>query len=160
VLFDGEEMIGQFQQIIDLFSSEETGSKLLMNARVLLLLHSFYTVTGESRKRNPAVEQCMAYMRRHYSQHITLETLGQLTGYAPLHVLRLFKAQTGKTPHDFLQNLRMMQARSLLDSTRLSIPEVAAAVGFQGASTFQTLFKRTFGISPGKYRKHSEVFNR
>ena len=156
----GEEMIDLFQQVIDLFSSDETGSKLLMNARMLTLLHSFYNVTDESRKRNPAVAQCIDYMKQNYNCSITLESLGQLTGYAPLHVLRLFKSQTGKTPHEFLQNLRMMQARSLLDSTRLSIPEVASAVGFRGVSTFQTLFKRTFGISPGKYRKHSEVFNR
>ena len=156
----GEALIDLFRQIIQLYSSQEPGSKLLMNAQMLTLLHRFYSITGESRKPAPAVEQCMAYMRRHYDQHITLETLGQLTGYVPLHVLRLFKAQTGKTPHEFLQNLRMIQARHLLDSTRLPVSEVATNVGFHSVSTFQTVFKQTFGISPGKYRKHSQVFNR
>ena len=106
------------------------------------------------------VKLCIDYIKEHYQEKINLDDLGVITGYVPLHVLRIFKQQTGKTPHEYAANLRLMEARNLLESTFLPVSEVAFRVGFSSASGFQIAFQNRFGISPGKYRRESERFNR
>lgn len=152
-----EETLSIFQAIIDLYSSMTTGDKVQMNAYLFQLLHRLYTLSEEYRMVPKAVILCMNHIKEHYDQKITLDSLGTLTGYAPLHVLRLFKEHIGQTPCEYLQTLRMLKARNLLDTTNLSVLEVANMVGFSSHSSFQALFKKTFGISPGKYRKRSEI---
>lgn len=152
-----EETIVLFQKIIDLYSSMTTGDKVQMNAYLFQLLHQLYTLSEENRTVPKAVVLCLNYIKEHYAQKITLDTLGELTGYAPLHVLRLFKEHVGQTPCEYIQALRMLKARNLLDTSTLSVLEVATLVGFSSHSSFQALFKKTFGISPGKYRKRSEI---
>ncbi len=152
-----EDTIRMFSTMIDLYSSMATGDKVLLNAYIFQLLHHLYTLPEQNRALPKAVKLCLNHMQEHFDQKITLETLGELTGYAPLHVLRLFKEHIGQTPCEYLQNLRMLKARDLLDTTSLSVFEITSAIGFSSHSSFQALFKKTFGITPGKYRKRSEV---
>jgi AraC-like DNA-binding protein len=153
-----EETITLFEAIVNLYSSISTGDKVLVNAYLFQALHRLYALSDQKRSIPEAVQLCAEHMREHFTDKITLETLGELTGYAPLHVLRLFREHIGQTPCEYLQALRMMKARDLLDTTSLSIYEVTTAVGFSSHSSFQALFKKNFGISPGKYRKRSEEF--
>lgn len=156
----GEDAIQRFKKIAELFSSSDTGSKLLMNAHAMELLYTIYNSTNELQKVSEPVRLCMDYIKEHYQQKINLEDLGAITGYVPLHVLRIFRQQTGKTPHEFAANLRLMEARNLLENTLMPVSEIAFRVGFSSASGFQIAFQNRFGISPGKYRKESEIFNR
>ena len=157
--YGGEEMIADAETTVSLFSSDQSGSKLKMNLFVMKLLYKCYSISVKAQIQSPAVEACIAYIREHFHQSITLEDLGTLTGYVPLHVLRIFKAETGKTPHEYLSDLRMTQARNLLLNTDLSIAQVSSDCGFQSSSHFQTLFKQRFGITPGKFRKNAEGFD-
>lgn len=154
----GEEMIDDAKSIVSLFASELPGSKLKMNMLLMRLLYNCYSLSVKSQIHSPAVETCMTHLREHYREPITLETLGALTGYVPLHVLRIFKAETGKTPHEFLSEIRMTHARDKLLNTDISIAGIAWECGFQSASHFQTLFKQRFGIPPGKFRKKADAY--
>ena len=157
--YGGEEMITDAKTTVSLFSSDQVGSKLKMNLFVMKLLYKCYSLSVKAQIKSPAVEACIAYLREHFHQPITLEDLGALTGYVPLHALRLFKAETGKTPHEYLSELRMTQARNLLLNTDESVARIASECGFQSASHFQTLFKQKFGITPGRFRKNAEGFD-
>jgi transcriptional regulator GlxA family with amidase domain len=67
-------------------------------------------------------------------------------------LLRRFHAETGQTPLDFLQTARISRARLLLESTSLSISEIARAVSYHDTSTFRRLFARAVGMTPSEYR--------
>lgn len=155
----GEEMIEDAKNAVSLYASELPGSKLKMNMLILRLLYNCYTLSVKSHIHSPAVQSCVSYLREHYQKPITLETLGALTGYVPLHVLRIFKSETGKTPHEFLCEIRMTHARDKLLNTDTSIAGIAMECGFQSASHFQTLFKQRFGITPGKFRKSADAYH-
>jgi transcriptional regulator GlxA family with amidase domain len=98
-----------------------------------------------------------AAVRRHLGEHLDDDyDLGALA--AAHHVstrtlLRRFRAETGQTPLDYLQALRVSRARQVLESTSLSVDQVAHSVGYQDVSTFRRLFSRTVGLSPSQYRR-------
>ena len=60
---------------------------------------------------------------------MTLDRLGELTGYSPLHVLRLFKAAVGCSPHEYLSSLRMERATQLLIESDMPIDRAPASTG-------------------------------
>ena len=66
---------------------------------------------------------------------------------------RRFKSATGLTLIDYLQNLRIEQAKNLLETSRKSVDDISAAVGYEDASFFRRLFRRRAGLSPARYRR-------
>ena len=96
-------------------------------------------------------------MQNHTGEKVTLDRLGELTGYSPLHVLRLFKAAVGCSPHEYLSSLRMERAKQLLIESDMPIDRIAAECGFSSESYFHSYFKRSAGISPGEYRRIAKI---
>jgi transcriptional regulator GlxA family with amidase domain len=66
---------------------------------------------------------------------------------------RRFKAATGDTLIDYLQNLRIEEAKRLLESGSLPVDEISARVGYEDPSFFRRLFKRRTGLNPSRYRR-------
>lgn len=68
------------------------------------------------------------------------------------HFLRLFHEVHGVTPHQYLSTRRICRAKELLESTELSVSEIAVEVGFESGSALGRLFKTQVGCSPTQYR--------
>ncbi|HEY2492560.1 MAG TPA: AraC family transcriptional regulator [Paenibacillus sp.] len=83
-------------------------------------------------------EQAIRYMREHYHQTITIETMANLLNYSPQYLSRKFKDQTGSSPIYFLIKLRMDKAQELLLTTDATLQEVAASVGYPDLYIFQS----------------------
>jgi transcriptional regulator GlxA family with amidase domain len=66
---------------------------------------------------------------------------------------RRFKAATGTTLIDYVQNLRIEEAKRLLESGRLPVEEISARVSYEDVSFFRRIFKRLTGLTPSQYRK-------
>lgn len=71
---------------------------------------------------------------------------------SPFHFARAFKASTGLAPHEYVTSRRMERARTLLLGSRLSVPEVAYAVGLSNVSHFRRMFRRHTGLLPSDLR--------
>ena len=94
-----------------------------------------------------------AYMDHHYHQPITLDQVSQEAGFSPYHFIRLFHLAYKQTPHQYLIQQRIEQAKVLLRTSDLSVRGICFAVGFESLGSFSTLFRRMVGLSPGSYRK-------
>lgn len=151
----GGELRGLFEEILAVYTSGGLTAPVKQNALLLDLLVRLFDSIYSRRKYCAAVEQCIAYMEEHFADDMTLEELGERFGYSRLHLLRLFKKDTGATPHDFLTALRLNHAKHLLIYTEQSLPEIAAACGFGSDAHFKTLFKKKIGFTPGHYRKNA-----
>jgi transcriptional regulator GlxA family with amidase domain len=66
---------------------------------------------------------------------------------------RRFKNCTGVALIDYVQNLRIEEAKRLLESTDRAADEISAEVGYEDPSFFRRLFKRRAGLSPSQYRR-------
>ena len=146
-----------FERIDACMKGSGTGMTAQMNASLLQLLLDFYLQHHSRETFSKPVLACIDYMKTHLSEPVSLEELGRLTDYSSLHILRLFKRDTQKTPHAYLTGLRMAFARELLAEDELSVAQIAERCGFVSESHFQSLFKRQTGMTPGQYRRHARM---
>lgn len=106
--------------------------------------------------RKPAedfsLEILSAYIDENLAQDVSVKELAQLVHLSPFHFSRIFKAQTGSSPYRFILNRRLARAVILLPQFDLAIEDIAKQVGFLSAASFTKAFKKTYGITPGKYR--------
>ncbi|MBR4938362.1 MAG: helix-turn-helix transcriptional regulator, partial [Kiritimatiellae bacterium] len=66
-----------------------------------------------------------------------------------------FKRETGLPPHSFILNCRIRRAQTLLDGGRHSIDAIAGMLRFSSRQHFSTVFKRTLGTTPARYRRNT-----
>ena len=144
-----------FEALLTAYRSEQITAKLRQNQLLLDLLATLFEETRSQDTYCDTVHQCIRYLRSHFSENVTLETLGALTGYSGLHLMRLFVRDTGRTPHKWLTAIRLLHARQLLTETEKNLDQIASECGFSSVSHFKTLFKESNACSPGTYRKNA-----
>lgn len=99
------------------------------------------------------VEHMMRYIRMHYAEPISAETLSRRFYQASNTIRLIFKQKTGMTVHDYLTETRMRQAKVLLADPDVRIKDVAARVGYDNVSYFCMRFARSFDMTPRVYRR-------
>ena len=98
------------------------------------------------------IGQACAFMDEHYSQRITLEQLCRHCGLSKSTLLRAFTKERGITPYRYLENVRINQAKKLLEQGT-SPAQAALMTGFTDQSHFTNYFSMFTGVAPGVYRK-------
>lgn len=98
-------------------------------------------------------EQVKEYLLTHASEPLTLEDIARHLRLSAEHVARVFRQEEGKTIFDFVRELRIERAKTLLASAQLSVHEIASEVGYSSATLFCRNFKRATGITPATYRE-------
>jgi len=82
---------------------------------------------------------------------LNVEMLGAEVGFSRVHIHRKLKELTGQSERDFIRTIRLEQAKKLLKQKKLTISQVADAVGFISLSHFSASFREFYGISPKEY---------
>ncbi len=88
------------------------------------------------------------------TEDLSLATLASEVGLSPSHFSSLFRKTTGLSPHHYIVQRRLDHAQHLLKSTRLSIAEIATAVGFYDQSHLVRHMRRVLGVTPTYMREH------
>jgi len=96
------------------------------------------------------VRAVIALMHASLNQKLTLREMAMAVGLSTSHLRRLFKAQTGKPVATYLKDLRLQHSRDLLETTFLSVKQIAARVG-QSPNHFVADFKKRHGVTPGRF---------
>lgn len=86
-----------------------------------------------------------------------IHDLAKLCGISRGHLMRMFKATTGRTLQHFITVERLNSARQMLVEERLSIKEIAAVLGFCNAAHFSNAFRRTEAMTPSDFRRRSRA---
>ncbi|MBQ4819870.1 helix-turn-helix transcriptional regulator [Aquimarina sp. MMG016] len=81
---------------------------------------------------------------------INIDELALTSGLSEYHLYSSFKAIYKKTPHQYLNHLRMKKAKQYLDSGKMTISEVSDRLQFPDLASFSKLFKKTYGVAPSK----------
>lgn len=101
------------------------------------------------------------WLQKNYHRDIRMQALAQQFGLNIRSFNRRFRQAANHTPVEYLQEVRINQARQLLKRSNLSIAEIAFSVGYQDVSYFTGLFRRLHGVTPNAYRRlvRTKMFN-
>jgi AraC family transcriptional regulator len=108
--------------------------------------------TREAPAGERTVRRVTSYMRVHLHEDVSLDDLAAQANLSKYHLLRVFKAATGSTPHRYLVDLRMKRAAALLTRSRKSVLQVAVECGYRSPGQFAAVFRRVYGVSPKEFR--------
>jgi AraC family transcriptional regulator len=84
---------------------------------------------------------------------LDLKTIAAESGYSRNHFLRMFRAATECTPHQYFLRLRIEKAQALMKDQSLRIIDIAESCGFTSQSQFSRVFRRIIGVTPRQYRR-------
>lgn len=98
------------------------------------------------------IEETTAYISEHLCETLTLEQLAKRASLSPYYFTRIFKKETGYTPHEYIIATRVNHAKFLLKNTNISIKEICFLSGFANESSFCSTFKKWENLTPGNYR--------
>jgi len=108
-------------------------------------------------RRNPhadsVVRTCEEWLGGNFRQTDAIKQVVKLANIPERTLKRRFKAATGSTLIDYLQNLRVEEAKRLLESGQMPVDEISVQVSYEDASFFRRLFKRRTGLTPSHYRR-------
>jgi AraC family transcriptional regulator len=93
------------------------------------------------------------YIHTYYDRDLSLDEVAAASCLSKFHFLRLFKILHQKTPHQFVNEVRVHRGQALLKHTTLEVSEIASAVGFSSASSFSRMFYQQTGSYPSAYRQ-------
>jgi AraC-like DNA-binding protein len=93
------------------------------------------------------------YLDAHLAKDVRLATLADLVGLSPSHFCTAFRLAFGEPPHRHLVRRRIERAKIMLADPRLSVTEIALAVGFGSSAHFATAFRKLTGATPSSYRR-------
>lgn len=130
-----------------------------------LLMIFFSVLIDEYRKNMPGagvlhpypgsvyVKHAMEYISFNYNQRIKINELADYIGVNRSYLTSSFKKAIGCSPQEYLVNLRMEKAKSMLKKSDMQIKAIANSVGYADQLAFSKIFKQCYGISPRAYRE-------
>jgi AraC family transcriptional regulator len=89
---------------------------------------------------------------------LTLTSLARESGYSRAHFLRMFRAATGLTPHQYVLELRLSRAKELLSRKNSSLIDVALSCGFSSQSHMTSVFRQHLAITPAEFRRTASAY--
>ena len=99
------------------------------------------------------ISECQLWIADNYATTNPVEKMVERSGLNPRTFSRRFRAATGFTPIEYVQALRIEEAKQMLETDQHNSDDVGSAVGYDDPASFRRVFKRGTGMSPAAYRK-------
>jgi AraC-like DNA-binding protein len=151
------------KKMITEYSSHDIGYELAIKAsayELMVLLLRGYLDRVYSEKELEALirnikrfQRVLDFLDNHYREPINIDQLAGMANLSKYHFCRMFKQLVGKSAGDYIHQLRINNALTLLQESELNITEIALASGFNDTNYFSRLFKKYQKVSPSQFRK-------
>ena len=99
------------------------------------------------------LSELTTWILSHLNENLSVEALATKACLCPRHFRRRFRIEFGTTPSDFVERLRLDEARRRLSIGDNAVEQVGTSVGFKSADAFRRAFERRLGINPSDYRE-------
>ena len=160
----GDAASGLCEQLADIYmeKKEGAGADIATQIRVKIVLLQFIlemwkkglVVENDTSGRNTVEKEMVSYIQQNYTGTISLKEFGEQFHLSEKYISRYFKEHFHITLSQYVTYLRLEHAKQLLQDTDIPITEIAMQSGYQNVSYFIRSFKKTYEVSPLKYRKN------
>ena len=106
---------------------------------------------------NSPIKTSLKYIHSFFTSKISIPYLASLENLSNSRYVTVFKKHMGKSPNEYIIELRLQFAKNLLDNTNMSIKQISERVGYSDQYFFSRIFKKYLGISPQGYRNKNEL---
>lgn len=106
-----------------------------------------------------SVNRVMEYINEHLTENLNLSEIARIAHISDYHFHRIFKAIVRESPGDYIQRLRLEKAAFKLQTTSLSLEDIAEQTGYQSPQALSKAFKKKYEISPMAFRRHPAILN-
>lgn len=114
-----------------------------------MLMYSVGYSSGEN-----VMDEVLYYIHHNYCENLKLETIAPLFGYNSSYLGKVFSKRVGINFTSYVDQVRINEAKKLLEQDRLKVYEIASHVGYSNVDYFHKKFKKYVGTSPAEYRKN------
>ena len=137
------------------FSNVESSTTQTELRRQLIeiLQHARGYLTKKQQNYSPIIKRTLQYIEAHYASPLSLKQISQIFSVNAAYLGYLFKHETQLYFFEYVNLYRIKQAEQLLLSTGQTIAVIASKVGFSDANYFNQCFKKSYGMTPSKYRQ-------
>ena len=152
------------EQLIEVYESknQESESQLTAQIKTKIILLQFilemwkkgFIIENDTNGRNTVEKEMVSYIQQNYTGKISLKEFGEQFHLSEKYISRYFKEHFHITLSQYVTYLRLEHAKQLLQDTDIPVTEVAMQSGYQNVSYFIRSFKKTYEISPLKYRNN------
>ena len=152
------------EQLIEVYAAknDESESQLTAQIKTKIILLQFilemwkkgFIIENDTSGRNTVEKEMVSYIQQNYTGKISLKEFGEQFHLSEKYISRYFKEHFHITLSQYVTYLRLEHAKQLLQDTDIPVTEVAMQSGYQNVSYFIRSFKKTYEISPLKYRNN------
>ena len=100
------------------------------------------------------LQRVMKRMENELDTDLNLKTLAEASGYSRNHFLRMFRAATGHSPHQYLLRLRVKRAQAMMKNRSMNLIDIALDCGFSSHAQLSRVFRQMTGTTPSEYRRN------
>lgn len=120
----------------------------------------FSAMSKPKRHEDKVIAKSQQWASNHYDSPNPVTRMVANSGLAERTFKRRFKIATGYTPIDYIQTLRIEEAKQILETTSDAIDTIAQLTGYEDPTSFRRLFKRMTGVTPGRYRQRFQLIKK
>ena len=152
----------QCEQLVEIYGAkkEESQSKITAQIKTKIILLQFilklwkkgFIVENDTSGKNTVEKEMVSYIQQNFTGKILLKEFGKQFHLSEKYISRYFKEHFHITISQYVTYLRLEHAKQLLQDTDIPVTEVAMQSSYQNVSYFIRSFKKTYGMSPLKYR--------
>lgn len=152
-----------FISLCEHYNTGITNDDILLQSLILKLIYilseNSASVIKFTQKSNnhKTIERTLEYINNNLTADLTLERLASAANFNAIYFHKLFKASTGKTLHEYVEDQRIKKSINLLISTNMTLAKIAYECGFSSQSYFNYVFKKKNGLTPRKYAQRIQL---
>lgn len=156
--FENSEEVSKISEEL-INSIEDIDSRTLLDSKAIEAIKFFAGYNGQRNIKcnNYLVNKAMKYIEENYSYNLTLEDIANELHISKSHLSYLFIKNTGMKITQFINRIRINEAKKLLEDSNYSLSYISNICGFNNQNYFSTLFKKTEQMTPLEYRKNKRA---
>ena len=128
-------------------------TKIILLQFILEMWEKGFVIENDKSGRNTIEKEMISYIQQNFMEKISLKEFSEQFHLSEKYISRYFKEHFHITLLQYITHLRLEHAKQLLQDTDIPVTEIAMQSGYQNVSYFIRSFKKTYGVSPLKYRK-------
>lgn len=155
-----DRIINLMSNVFEMVKSDFVGAEYVLSGSVIHLIgHILTHLKRQELKINSRTDEIImtakSMMESQFSGKVSLESIARQLNISYVWFRTYFRKHTGFSPYDYLLNIRINQARLLLQNSSKSVKEISQDAGFESQHQFSKTFRKKTGYTPLQFRKHS-----